>query len=153
MNSKFRFYIEHLEPKFQALVSMETVKVTSLPASMPQAGVYVVYETGKPLYVGRTNRMKARLKYHSSERANDAPFAFRLAREATGRTKASYQKKESRGDLLSMPKFRKAFADAKARIRAMDIRFTEESDQVRQALLEIYIAVLLDAPYNDFKTH
>ena len=52
-----------------------------------------------------------------------------------------------------MPKFRKAFADAKARIRAMDIRFTEESDQVRQALLEIYIAVLLDAPYNDFKTH
>ena len=33
------------------------------------------------------------------------------------------------------------------------IRFVEENDPVRQALLEIYAAVALKTPYNDFDTH
>jgi hypothetical protein len=33
------------------------------------------------------------------------------------------------------------------------IRFTEEPDQIKQALLEIYCAVALATPYNDFSTH
>jgi hypothetical protein len=35
----------------------------------------------------------------------------------------------------------------------MDIRFVEENDPLRQALLEIYAAVALCTPYNDFETH
>jgi hypothetical protein len=35
----------------------------------------------------------------------------------------------------------------------MDIRFVEESDAVRQALLEIYVASGLQAPFNDFENH
>jgi len=153
MNPRFQAFIEQLEPKFQRLVSMHTVKVASLPRQMPKAGVYVFYEEGKPLYVGRTNRMKQRTKYHSRESADDAPLAFRLAREATGYTEATYQKRGSRKDLLSKLDFREAFSEAKARIREMDIRYVEETDQVKQALLEIYVAVVLDTPYNDFKTH
>lgn len=49
--------------------------------------------------------------------------------------------------------FLDAFRSAKARIRAMDYRFVEETDQTRQALLEIYCAVVLGTPYNDFNTH
>jgi predicted GIY-YIG superfamily endonuclease len=153
MDSKFQDFVEQLETKFQKLISMDSVKVTSLSSQMPIAGVYVFYEAGNPLYVGRTNRMKQRLKYHSQESANDAPFAFRLARERTGYTKATYQEIGSRKDLLSKPEFREAFSEAKARIREMDIRFVEETEQIRQALLEIYVAVVLDTPYNDFKTH
>jgi hypothetical protein len=58
-----------------------------------------------------------------------------------------------RRDLLSRPEFQEAFSQAKAKIREMDIRFVEEPNQVRQALLEIYAAVILEARYNDFGTH
>jgi hypothetical protein len=51
------------------------------------------------------------------------------------------------------PVFTAAFEDAKEQIRAMDYRFVEERDQNRQALLEIYCAVVLGTPYNDFGTH
>jgi len=42
---------------------------------------------------------------------------------------------------------------AKERIRGMEYRYVEEADQNRQALLEIYCAVVLATPYNDFGTH
>ena len=35
----------------------------------------------------------------------------------------------------------------------MEYRYVEETDQIRQALLEIYCSVALDTPYNDFGTH
>ncbi len=50
-------------------------------------------------------------------------------------------------------KFKSAFDKAKERIALMDTRFVEESDPVRQALLEIYAATVLKTPYNDFDTH
>jgi hypothetical protein len=36
---------------------------------------------------------------------------------------------------------------------SFDIRFVEEPDLVRQALLEIYVATALSTPYNDFENH
>ena len=83
-----------------------------------------------------------------------AAFAFRLAREATGNLVATYQKGEgSRSGLMENEGFVNAFTAAKARIRSMDLRFVEETDPVRQALLEIYVSVVLGTPYNDFDTH
>ncbi len=35
----------------------------------------------------------------------------------------------------------------------MDIRFAEEFDSVRQALLEVYAATALQTPFNDFENH
>jgi hypothetical protein len=49
--------------------------------------------------------------------------------------------------------FKSAFDKAKKRITSMDIRFVEESDPTRQALLEIYTATVLKTPYNDFDNH
>ncbi|MDD1638507.1 MAG: hypothetical protein LUQ56_10310 [Methylococcaceae bacterium] len=46
-----------------------------------------------------------------------------------------------------------AFTDAKARLRAMNIRVVEECNPLRQALLEMYVAVALAATYNDFDNH
>ena len=51
------------------------------------------------------------------------------------------------------PTFCSAFKNAKKRIRAMDIRFVEEHAPIRQALLEIYCAVAMQTPYNNFDTH
>jgi len=54
---------------------------------------------------------------------------------------------------MEIPEFAKAFLEAKDRLNAMQIRFVEEGDVIRQALLEIYCAVALATPYNVFSTH
>jgi hypothetical protein len=82
-----------------------------------------------------------------------AAFAFRLAREKTGRLAASYTTAGSRADLMRDPAFLAAFNEAKARIRKMDLRYVEAVEPVTQALLEMYAAVALDARYNDFDNH
>ena len=46
-----------------------------------------------------------------------------------------------------------AFMLAKSRIRNMEIRYAKESSPRRQALLEMYVAIVLDTSYNDFETH
>ena len=55
--------------------------------------------------------------------------------------------------MMEQPTFRDAFIAAKVRIRDMEYRYVEETDQTCQALLEIYCAVVLGTPYNDFGTH
>jgi hypothetical protein len=83
-----------------------------------------------------------------------AAFAFRLARESTGNLRATYKKGPgSRTGLMEDPAFAQAFDDAKTRIRQMDLRFVAESDPIRQTLLEVYVAVTLNTPYNDFDNH
>jgi hypothetical protein len=76
-----------------------------------------------------------------------------MARKETGRMQASYSTSGSRRELETDPVFEPAFGRAKARIRSMDLRFVEETDPTRQALLEIYAATVLETPFNDFKNH
>jgi hypothetical protein len=122
---------------------------------MPTSGVYLFTEGLNHLYVGRSNRLRKRICRHGSPGAkhNVAAFAFRIAREATGNLAATYKTEGSRNSLAEQPVFARAFSDAKERIRAMQVRYVEETDQLRQALLEIYAAVVLGTPFNDFNTH
>lgn len=152
MNSVFRQHVEQLHGKFEALMQMEPVTLAGLPKTVPSSGIYLFSEGPSHLYVGRSKRLRQRLRYHSSS-AKDAPFAFKLAREQTGNTKASYSTKGSREELLADRTFLAAFQAAKERIRRMQIRFVEEPNPNRQALLEIYATISLGAPYNDFDTH
>lgn len=155
MDDRFRDCVDSLEPSYCKLISMAPVRVTSLPPTVPKAGIYLFSEGQKHLYVGRSNRLRQRLQQHArpSSTHNSAPFAFRLAREAIGMLEASYVPEGSRADLESREDFRAAFAAAKARVRRMDVRFVEEREPIRQALLEMYAAVSLQTPYNDFDTH
>jgi len=155
MNDEFKKHIEALEPAYQRLTAITPVRVPDLPRRMPAAGVYLLSEQDVPLYVGRSNRMRGRLQEHCrpSSGHNAAPFAFRLAREATGKLEASYKRKGSRSELERDPDFKNAFDFAKKRIRQMDVRFVEEADPLRQGLLEIYAALACGARYNDFDTH
>ena len=118
-------------------------------------GVYLFSEGGRDLYVGRTNGLKDRYSRHCAAWANHntASFAFRLARETTGNTKATYKAEGGRKALAADPLFADAFREGKTRLRAMDFRWVEEGDPVRQCLLEVYVAVVLQTPYNDFDNH
>lgn len=155
MHPHFQEVISELDPKFETLTSMAPLKIKELPNGLKVSGIYLFSEGRKNLYVGRTKDIKARLGRHSLPGATEkmAAFAFQLAREATGKTKPTYAAKDSRADLMSQPKFKKAFDDAKARIREMDVRYVEEPDPARQCLLEVYVAVALETPYNSFETH
>ena len=155
MDDAFKQFAETLHPSFERLMKMTPLKMSALPTRLPEKCIYLLSEEANHLYVGRTRRLRNRLGQHSIAGAqhNQAVFAFRLAREMTGRTAASYSAEGSRTALSADPAFSEAFSQAKARVRNMDLRYVEEADPLRQALLEIYVSVVLGTKYNDFDTH
>lgn len=156
MEPAFARYAEALHPSFERLIGMPSVTIATLPRDAPEECVYLFSEQGKHLYVGRTRHLRQRMRQHSipSSQHNQAVFAFRLAREVTGRLAAAYTGGGTRALLASGDAvFATAFIDAKTRVRAMEVRYVEETDPLRQALLEIYASIVLATPYNDFNTH
>ena len=151
--NEFDQAVSDVKKKYSDLLASPKHRMDNLPKNMPLAGIYLLSEHGKALYVGRTNKLRNRLQYHTRNNHNQATFAFLLAREKTGKTKASYRKAGSRADLLTQPNFRSAFDAARQRIKEMDVQFVEETDPIRQALLEICTAVWVRARYNDFDNH
>lgn len=156
MDARFASVIGLLHDSFERLIATAPVSFDRLPRIMPEQGVYLFSENGRHLYAGRSNRLRRRFGQHcrASSQHNQAVFAFRLAREATGRIVPAYV--PGAGSRASLPldeAFNEAFTHAKVRVRAMDLRFVEETDQTRQALLELYCAIALQCPYNDFDTH
>ena len=86
MHDDFKIYVNALQPAFEQLISMEPVKLTALPKNLPTRCVYLFSEGGKHLYGGRIDHFRNRMRQHSIPAAqhNQAVFAFRLARVATG---------------------------------------------------------------------
>lgn len=108
--------------------------------------------------------MRGRLSDHGSSAVTPATLAVKMARIATNRP-ATYTPGNSARHLYSHdPTFRTRFDEARERIRAMEVRWVDETDDVRQAMLEIYAAVNLDTilregpeagrvgGYNSFRT-
>lgn len=151
----FKRYIDSLEPSFKRLLNMKPVTVATLPANMPSAGIYLFSEGANHLYVGRTNSIRKRLQNHCrpSSSLNKATFAFRITRQLTGKTQATYSSQGSRSSLEQDSIFNALFLEQKQRIREMDVRFVSEPDSMRQALLEMYASVSLSTAHNDFDNH
>src|SRR3954469_10884948 len=108
MDPRFAVLIDTLPAQLERLISMSPLRSGALPRDMPISGVYLFSENGKYMYVGRSNVLRKRHGRHCRPGATykQAAFAFQLAREATGRTKASYrQGAESRKGLMEDPLF------------------------------------------------
>jgi len=154
MDSRFARYLESLHEKYEQLMAMEPVTMESPLHGTPEGGVYLFSESASHLYVGRSKRqLNKRLRGHIRNSAKDSPLAFKLAREETGQIVTAYSGDHIREKLLSAPEFSKAYQDSKERIRRMNIRWVHEPEPTKQALLEIYVSVVLETPYNDFDTH
>jgi len=152
LHERFKELVDSLDGKYKRLMSMPPVIAEEIPSDTPTGGIYLFSENGMHLYTGRTKRKIAiRVRNHFNT-APDCPFAWLLAREATGK-RATYKQNGSRKDLLSNPKFLSVYNRAKERIRKMQVRYVEEPDPLRQALLEIYVAIAAKTKYNDFDTH
>lgn len=144
------------ELKAGDLLTKENLKRIPQPQKGVGVGLYVFYEKykkkDKPLYVGRSNRLRERLHDHSQERAkpNTAPFAFILTKEKLG-----FPPDTKRKQVVKHKKFENTFRDELKRVRKMKIRvvqIADDEDQLKQALFEIYAAVTLKTKYNSFRT-
>jgi hypothetical protein len=157
LNPEFEKLISPLPDLLLRLLDLPAVPMSKLPppGQIPKSGIYWLTEGDRSIYVGRSRRIRERLMEHTrpSSGHNQASFAFRLARRAMNCPDASYTSAGSRSDLLTRPDFLAAFNLAKDRIRAMQVRFVEEKDPVRQCLLEVYVAISVRAEHNDFDSH
>ena len=121
--------------------------------SVPDNGIYVFYdEKDKPLYVGRSDRMRKRLLAHSrpSSGCESATFAFILAKEKLINPDS---KTKSRKALQDDDEFSKKYNETKIDVSKMRVRVIEIIEPTEQALFEIYAALELNTPYNVWENH
>ena len=126
---------------------------------IPEKGIYVFYESGEPLYVGRSNRMRERILEHGrpSSVHNSATFAFLLAME-TATCKGIDCTGITRDHLQNEDDFKPLYDQAKERVRNMQVRAVEVDDAIEQSVFEVYAALHLKTTrdhggYNDFENH
>ena len=121
---------------------------------IPDRGIYVFYEGGYPIYVGRTNRMKNRIMEHGRQGSNHniAPFAFNIAKNSAIGIEIATAR--SRNMLEKDPGFVPLFREAKDRVSRMLVRVIEIDDSIIQTLFEVYVSIALNTKeYNRFDTH
>ncbi len=131
----------------QPPIAIDDIGITQVP----QKGVYVFFEDNRPIYVGRSDRLKKRLKEHSQRSSvhNSATLAFKIAKQNT----SILRKKQTNEQLMKNRDFVEKFEAAKDRIARTKIRFIEIEDLIEQAMFEIYVHLALNTRYNDFRTH
>jgi hypothetical protein len=160
-STAFDAVVAKLPSMLSALLAQPLLTRLSL-GEVPAEGVYVFYEpdaTGhphpQPLYVGRSGTLRNRIMQHGRPGAdhNTASFAFLLAAHAMGeaykaeiRTRKQWQRATEAGG------FGELYLAAKERVANMHVRFLEVSNDIHQVLFEVYIALALNTPFNDFKT-
>ena len=152
-NRQFERVIAKMPVLLKSLQSSPAFSRDGLPV-LPKRAIYVFYENDDPLYVGRSNRLRLRLQEHgrpSSER-NTATFAFLLAAEEVGKRGLIFQSMQKTA-WKNVPEFRELFRRAKDRVSKMKVRVVEVTDPVDQTVFEVYAALALGTPYNDFETH
>ena len=118
--------------------------------SLPNRGVYAVYERYQPMYVDRSNNLADRLLEHgrASGDSETATFAFNIAKEQFSVT--TYM---SGKDLQNDEKFQTLFDAAKKRVRRLELRVVGVAHPIEQTILEVYAYVELDTPFNSFESH
>jgi predicted GIY-YIG superfamily endonuclease len=155
MNEKFKNIIDKMPLLLQSLLRQPPIIIDEIGITpVPQMGVYVLFEGDNPIYVGRSNRMKQRLKEHS-QRSSDhwsATLAMRIAKQEYFSAQKEGRRRTNE-QLMRNSVFREKFEAAKSRIAKTRIRFIEIEDQVEQTIFEIYAALVLDTELKDFSTH
>ena len=154
MDDKFREYVNKMQGYLEELeqnLLLDRLKLGKIPKS----GIYVFHEKGKPFYVGRSNRMRERILEHGRPSSDhySATLAFRMAIKSVGIGEEEL-KQCKRSELEKRPEFKRIFTSEKSRVSSMKVKTVGITDQIEQALFEIYAALKLETlEYNDFGTH
>ena len=111
MTEGFDQIVTEMPDLLDRLLETELLQRDNL-GNIPQRGVYVLYEDDKPIYVGRSNRLRHRLLEHSRQSSpqNSAPFAFNLAKEEAARRQMNTS--QTRSQLERDPAFKDLVPEA-----------------------------------------
>ena len=151
MNRRFQKIVDKMEPLLERLRRSDLLTWDDLK-SVPQQGVYVFYEGDTPIYVGRSRRMRQRIREHgaTSSRHESATFAFKLLRHAIGEPEG-HSSKYTRPQLQE--KHPDEYTKQRQRVRNMRFRVVEIEDPEVQTVFETYAILALDTKrYNTFHT-
>ena len=154
LDTEFADHVSQLHPQLIKLLACVPFFYSDLPSSLPTDVVYLFSDGDAPFYVGRSRKFRQRIGNHCnpSSAVNQSSTAYKMACETVNYTPIPYAKGSSAKDnIVSIAGLADAFSEAKRRLSAMHIRYVEERDPVRQALLEIYCAVALKTR-NSWKT-
>ena len=141
MVSGFKSLLSYVERTHAELVGADLVRVycDGTRKHIPEEpGVDVLYEEGKPLFVGRAIHLRDRLGEQTLPGSDPSvvPLAQQLARDKIGRRVRS-------AELGSTPEFKVA----KERVHRMSVRWLEEPDPDCQYLLQFCTARKLRIPF------
>jgi len=153
-STMFEDYTASLGSKLEMLLKCQPLAEVELAVYAEKAGLYLFSEEDQHLYVGRTDDLKERIQTQRrlGSATNQAAFAYAIAKKELGIANVPYSTKNPTHP-KNVKGFEAAFRRAKERVRAMTVRVVKESDPVGQALLEIYIHLRLQTPFNNFSNH
>jgi hypothetical protein len=127
------------------------VKRNELPK---YSGIYVFYENGQPIYVGRANNIRKRIQWHTRESSGSesASFAFNLAKKDYAKKGAITKK---RNELMKIDEFIEIFRKHKLNLTNIDFRCIPIENDIIQTMFEPYLAFKLGTyPINNtFENH
>jgi hypothetical protein len=152
MNAKFQKSIEKFPRYMTKLTKLSPVQPSGLK-NIPKRGIYVFYEDNKPIYVGRSRNLTQRFRQHRQQSSDQhsATFAFMIARQDAEKKGVNVNK--TREELQKDRDFLPFFINAKKRVSEMQVKVIRIDNPVKQTLFEVYAALELKTPYNNWDTH
>lgn len=152
LNPHFRDAVSAVPDLFARLMASAPFTEKGTVAQKNRPGIYVLFESGVPVHVGRTRNLGGRLRAHVARSHHSASFAFKRARRILSKV-ATYKPEGSRKALVADSVFGPEFLRQIDAVRLMEVRFVEVADPVRQYLLELYACMELGLPLDEFDTH
>jgi hypothetical protein len=112
------------------------------------SGCYVLIENSKPIYVGISRSILARLRQHFTGKTHfDASLAYAIAQRRR-------PTKGKRSEVMNTPEFKKAFASAQSNLCSVQISFVQIENPLELYLFEAFAAIELGThEWNTFRTH
>lgn len=126
------------------------LKQLEIPADF--SGCYLLQEGDRPVYVGISRRVVARLRQHVCGKSHlDASLAFRIA--MTKHPEMTVEKL-TRSDAMLDPLFGTSFSEAQAYLKSLDVAYIAIENPLELYVFEPYCALALGTEqWNLFKTH
>ena len=151
MNAKFEKIINTFPALMEKLNKSHFITREDLK-KIPDRGIYVFYDGKKPIYVGRSERLKSRLREHSNQSSSQtsATFAFNLAKSRA--KKLGIDISGNRKILEQDPHFLPIYKEEKTRVSKMKIKVIRINRQIKQTIFEVYASIELQTK-QDWGTH
>lgn len=152
MNEQFVRHAERMPSLYKQLMQSDELPLVPQASWKKLGAIYVFFHNGKAEHVGRTRNLQTRIRGHLAASHYSASFAFKKTRSIMN-AKATYKPEGSRAKLFADPDFRAAFDAERLRLKGMTMRYLAVTSPVDQYLLELYAAMEMGLPLDEFDTH